>query len=401
MREKTMTNQIICVGLALVLGGCAAAETAGQITFGETDWTGDGQTVLPKLATVLPWPNIDDLLEGQIDPSQVGSIPGVPTEFAYGTFAHLQGALRLSGECKLDVPFDTETLGGEESPFKGASFQILSCMADPVTGDAMPGCAQECQGFLGLRFETRLDVQILDQAQATAVVDLAEEQGITVTPEAIVQMRMRFYELSVYQGDYENGMIDVSCSVDSDCATAFQCLADTCTCRADIETTCDGDLKQQMLNPEINLMEKLSGFEFALSRTAAARDQVDNEVLENLEFCNFACNEEQECDVTAVPPICIPAKDLEAEVIVVDSDSVTTISPYTPQRYDLASDSDIINEIKTNITQKKAASVSLIQRLHIGQEHLYDVTFQGGGLAVEVQPEVVISGLEVATSSFL
>ena len=104
MRETTMKNQILCVVLALVVGGCAAAETAGQITFGETDWTGDGQTVLPKLGTVLPWPNIDDLLEGQIDPSQVGTIPGVPTEFAYGTFAHLQGALRLSGECKLDVP---------------------------------------------------------------------------------------------------------------------------------------------------------------------------------------------------------------------------------------------------------------------------------------------------------
>ena len=148
-------------------------------------------------------------------------------------------------------------------------------------------------------------------------------------------------------------------------------------------------------------MEKLSGFEFALSRTAAARNQVDTEVLENLEFCNFACDEEQECDITAQPPVCIPAKDLEAEVIVVDSDSVSTISPYSPQRYDLASDSDIITEIKTNITQKKEASISLIQRLHIEQEHLYDVTFQGGGLAVEVQPEVVISGLEVATSSFL
>ena len=401
MREQTMKHQILCIGLALVLGACAAAETAGQITFGDTDWTGDGQTVLPKLATVLPWPDIDDLLEGQVDPSQVGTIPGIPSEFAYGTFAHLQGALRLSGECKLDIPFDSETLGGDESPFKEASFQILSCMADPVTGEAMPGCAEECEDFLGLRFETRLDVQILDAATAKEVVELAEEQGITVTPEAIVQMRMRFFELSVYQGDYENGMIDVSCGGDSDCAKPFQCLGGVCSCRADVDDTCSGDLKQQTLDPEINLMEKLSGFEFALSRTAAARNQVDAEVLENLEFCNFACDEEQECDITAQPPVCIPAKDLEAEVVVVDSDSVSTISPYSPQRYDLASDSDIITEIKTNITQKKEASISLIQRLHIEQEHLYDVTFQGGGLAVEVQPEVVISGLEVATSSFL
>ena len=401
MREKTMKNQCVFIGLALFLGACAAAETAGQITFGETDWTGDGQAVLPKLSTVLPWPNIDDLLEGQIDPSQIGAIPGVPTEFAYGTFAHLQGALRLSGECKLDVPFDSETLGGEDSPFLEASFQILSCMADPVTGEAMPGCAEDCGDFLGLRFETRLDVQILDQAQAEAVVNLAEDQGITVTPEAIVQMRMRFFELSVYQGDYETGMMDVACSSDSDCAAAFQCLSGACTCRASVEDDCAGDLKQQTLDPDINLMEKLSGFEFALSRTAAARDQVDSEVLENLEFCNFACDETQECDITTVPPVCIPAKDLAEEVVVVDSVSVKTISPYTPQRYDLASDSDIITEIKTNITQKKEASISLIQRLHIEQENLYDVTFQGGGLAVEVQPEVVISGLEVATSSFL
>jgi hypothetical protein len=106
-------------------------------------------------------------------------------------------------------------------------------------------------------------------------------------------------------------------------------------------------------------------------------------------------------DKEAEPPVCIPAKNLAEEVLVVDSVSVKTISPYTPQRYDLASDSDIITEIKKNITNKKGASISLVQRLHIEQEHLYEVSFQGGGLYVSVQPEVVISALEIAKSSFL
>ena len=94
MREKTMKIQLMCVGLALVLGACAAAETAGQITFGETDWTGDGQTVLPKLATVLPWPNIDDLLEVETEMAEAGGARFV-----------LKQTLKRDGEtlCRADV----------------------------------------------------------------------------------------------------------------------------------------------------------------------------------------------------------------------------------------------------------------------------------------------------------
>ena len=143
------------LALTLALGACAAAETAGQITVGGGDLNQDGLPDVPVQESVLAWPAIDDVVN--LSSEELGAIPGVPTEFADGTFAHLQGALRLSGECEITVPFDQETLDAAEN-LKSAEFSVLSCMADPVTGEPAPGCAEKCEDFLGLRFETKIDV---------------------------------------------------------------------------------------------------------------------------------------------------------------------------------------------------------------------------------------------------
>ena len=90
------------LALALVTGltvSCTELlEAAGTITFGNPD--------IPLLemtqdnGQALTWPSVGSLVG--LSEDDLAAIPGMPSTLDNGTFAHLQGALRITGECFMD-----------------------------------------------------------------------------------------------------------------------------------------------------------------------------------------------------------------------------------------------------------------------------------------------------------
>ena len=285
--------------------GCAAAETAGSITIGEGE--------IDRISQSVAWPSVDDLTGLTSD--QLSSVPGLPASLADGTFAHLQGALRISGDCIQEIVVD-DLLGEEGAedgagPVSNVAVRVISCSEDDARCDHW--CEDEFgQPFFGMMFNTSIDLELLNQEQADEIQKLLAEQPVTVTADAIVQIRLQFHQLQIYQGE-----------------------------GADV----------------VDLKDHIEGFELWLE------------------------NEDGD------------------EVLVVDGVTVETISPETPQRYDVGSESQLTAKLKQNIFDGNPTRVTVTQRMRIPQAHLYEVSLAGGGLTVDVQPEVVVSAVEVATAT--
>ena len=92
--------------------------------------------------------------------------------------------------------------------------------------------------------------------------------------------------------------------------------------------------------------------------------------------------------------------DYDNELLIVDHWGLEEISAETPQRYDMDVNSDLINYVKAKLMSKPAMAVQLtfVLRMEIDQGDLYELRMGASGIAVEVQPEFVVSVLEAAKS---
>ena len=64
----------------------------------------------------LTWPSVGSLVG--LGEDDLAAIPGMPTTLDNGTFAHLQGALRITGECFMDV--SAADLGEDMADLEGS-----------------------------------------------------------------------------------------------------------------------------------------------------------------------------------------------------------------------------------------------------------------------------------------
>ncbi|MEE2780318.1 MAG: hypothetical protein VYE15_07335 [Myxococcota bacterium] len=314
MRDLRTPKAVLA--LAFVTGLSASCtellEAAGTITFGNPD--------IPLLemtkdnGQALTWPSVGSLVG--LSESELEAIPGMPSTLDNGTFAHLQGALRITGECFMDV--SAADLGEEMADLEGIEdfrIQITSCSAEDSR------CSDRCfvegqeEQFRGMIFSTAVTLEILNEESAAALQEQLEQSPVTgeAAADAIVQIRMQFYKLRLYQQITED--------------------------------------EEKVLN------DFIEGFGLYLSEP-----------------------------------------DGTNEVLIVDDASLYTIREESPQRYDVASSSEFTKGLKKQILMAQPTSITVRQEMRIPQPSLYEVSLEGGGLEIKVQPEIVISALSVGKS---
>jgi hypothetical protein len=83
------------------------------------------------------------------------------------------------------------------------------------------------------------------------------------------------------------------------------------------------------------------------------------------------------------------------ETVIVDQRYLGKISPQTPQRFELDPRAPFTIQTKQQVIAAQTIWVEIFQRIWVPQENLYAITLGGGGVELDLQPEFVISALEV------
>ncbi len=84
------------------------------------------------------------------------------------------------------------------------------------------------------------------------------------------------------------------------------------------------------------------------------------------------------------------------DVTVIEHRWLEGIGEETPQRFDIDGNSKVMQKLKTDVLNAERTDLSLKLKMAIDQDDLYSIGFEGGGVAIGVQPEVTISVLEIA-----
>jgi hypothetical protein len=180
MSRRRVLHRVF-LGLAcLVASACGFVEAATELTIGS------GQ--LQRVSYDFRWPSIDALIGDKLvtGASLPPELPGLPGSYEASTLAHLQGLMVLTGECRGEV---------KQAEVLATSGNLRQLTVTAVNCGSPDRCQDECKGFVGMRLETRYQVQLIDEATAQKVAGMLTG----TSPAAIVQVRMRFYELAFKQ----------------------------------------------------------------------------------------------------------------------------------------------------------------------------------------------------------
>lgn len=165
------TLLLTCLG---ALAGCAVVESAGEVTFGSQSIERVSQEVL--------WPSADEL--SGLSAEDTADIDGFPTSLQDGTLAHLAGALGAGGECRKTIESEIQS-----DAVSSVEVSLAVCGDDDR-------CTDECgSGFRGMVLEVRVEMLLANEEQ---LADLKERLA-DVSPSAIVQVRLQFFELFMFQ----------------------------------------------------------------------------------------------------------------------------------------------------------------------------------------------------------
>lgn len=84
------------------------------------------------------------------------------------------------------------------------------------------------------------------------------------------------------------------------------------------------------------------------------------------------------------------------DTVVVEQRYLGKISPKTPQRFELDPRAEFTQKTKKAvILAEKPIWIEVFQRIWVPQKNLYSITLGGGGVNLDLQPEFVISALQV------
>jgi hypothetical protein len=275
--------------VSLLLIHCAFLESAFELTFGEGD--------IPPLEQEILWPTVEELTG--LTSEEMKDIPGFPTALGDGTLAHLQGAMGLTGDCHLVH---------ELEEFQDPRISMLSVSTTNCT--QTPNCLVFCSEYEdGLFFVATVDLLLIDAKLAEEIqAQMAEVSEVSA--EAIVQLRLQFSQLALFQGE--------------------------------------GGSSQ-------DVTELIDDFSFWLA------DDEGNEVLVIKQLY-----------LSQITPDKVPAA-----------------------RFDVDSNSTFTKRLKAAVVNGEEFAAKLTVRFRVPQKYLYEMYIEGGGVRMNMQPEVVISAFEV------
>lgn len=322
------------LAIGAVAPGCGLFESAGEVTLGA------GQ--LPRVQQRVEWPNIDEMtgsaLSGRVGTNAEGEplVTGLPTSLKKGTLAHVQGLLALAGDCRRTLT--EESLGDDKSPVSNLNIRVTNC-----TGDAR--CKYLCGDFEGMQLEASVDVQLLDEEKAAELASQLKQASPDAAINAIVQLRLQFFELKLFQTGDDGKEEDVTSRLE--------------------------DLEMIIAQPTGELPENLAG-----SSSSAMVDDPDGATDEN-------------GDVVQVP------YTGPHWVKVVEGRFIDRIKPDAPQRFEIDPNVPVTQDLKDKFVAGEASSLRLVNRIRIRRPDLYELRFDGAGISIDVQPEVVLSVLQL------
>lgn len=327
-----VSSLLLLAPLALLATGCGLFETAGEVTLGK------GQ--LPRVTQRIEWPDIDQMTGSTLS-SAAGAtkdgkplVTGLPSSLKKGSLAHVQGILGLAGDCQRTF---TKPDFGKGSSVSNLEIRLTNCAG-------VDRCNFLCGDFRGMRIEAGVDVQLLDEKKAKSLAAQLRQASPEAAVEAIVQLRLRFFELKLFQNDDSGKEEDVT--------------------------------------------ERLEDLEMILTETTGA-------LPENLEgpFSPETIDDpnapEGATDVAQVP------YEGPHWVKVLEGRYVDRIEPAHPQRFEIDPTVPFSTRLKDTLVQGKPATLRLVTRLSIARPDLYALRFDGAGIEVDVQPEVVLSVLQL------
>ncbi len=169
---KTAMLRPLAALAVVALSGCGLLEAATDVPFGAGE--------IDRVEQTVAWPD-PDLIAPPPDPPP----PGYPATLEDATLAHLIGAMVAGGVCH------TEAVGQVGGSLKAVLTTVTRC----GLGDR---CAERCPAdFEGVWVTVDATLQIVSEEKAREVNSLLSETD----ESAIVQVRLRFFDLNLYQGD--------------------------------------------------------------------------------------------------------------------------------------------------------------------------------------------------------
>ncbi len=330
--RSRLSSLVVCAPVALLATGCGLFETAGEVTLGK------GQ--LPRVAQRIEWPDIDQMtgsaLSGAAGATKDGEplVTGLPGSLKKGSLAHVQGILGLAGDCQRSF---TKPDFGKGSAVSNLEIRLTNCAGDDR-------CTYLCGDFRGMRIEAGVDVQLLDEKKAKNLAAQLRQASPEAAVEAIVQLRLRFFELKLFQNDDAGNEVDVTGRLD--------------------------DLEMILTETTGELPENLEG-------------PYSPETVDDPNAPDGAT------DVAQVP------YDGAAWVKVLEGRYVDRIEPGRPQRFEIDPTVPFSERLKDTLVAGNPASLRLVTRMSIARPDLYELRFDGAGVEVDVQPEVVLSVLQL------
>ncbi|MGB0591642.1 MAG: hypothetical protein ACPGU1_18355 [Myxococcota bacterium] len=372
------TRLLVSCALALsMVSGCAFIEAATEQTI--------GSDYVPPVSQEITWPSVDELTGMTAEQIDELAEQGFPKSLAQGTFAHLQGALKLSGQCQLTQSLDDAFAADPANPMKGMAIDVVSCTDESCTD------VPACEDFRGMSFTANVTLELFDAAQAEELQETLE----IVPKEALVQLRFLVSQLNFFRNTCEN---------DSHCGPGYECCgegtmrASQCTLEGLCEPAAcatDGDCGTD---------EQCCGLECA---PVGAKQVVNADGTMTDTTCS---------NLTARGSIHSSLDDFSLRLGMGDGPKVLVIDkPYldmiaaSPQRFDVDIDSDFTKELKNKIFPCDPSDlpegevcpaftppqITVSLSMRIAQQDLYQVSFEGAGLELTIQPEIVVSALAV------
>lgn len=386
----------VCLSVGLLVpvlcGGCAFIEAATEQTISSDQ--------IPPIEllrssnieedTAIRWPSVNELTGMSAEDIETLGEQGFPTDLSNLTFAHLQGALRLSGDCKLEQALDGlgDTAGAAAAPapadpnaapaMQGA-IKVVSCTEDSCTDEP------ECEDFNGMSFAASVTMQLIDPEQAAEIA----EQAAIVPSDAIVQVRFLVSRLKFFRDACES---NAECDAGYECCEGAPGEGGTCKLSCDAQSctsSAECGFDAQCCPPSGERTESVCAPEMATFKT----DPADGKTLIDTTCDNFqgGASIHAWLDDFALKL----GIDDDPKVLVIDHPYLDRISEDTPQRFDVEIESAFTKRLKSEIFGGEPVTITVSLEMKIAQENLYNVSFDKAGLEIKIQPEIVVSVIKI------